>query len=162
MKVKKLTLMAMLLGIALTIFVVEGHFPPPVPIAGVKLGLANIVTLAAMVWLGRREAFVILILRIVIGSMFVANAAGFLYSLAGGLVCFAVMAALAGSLGQNHLWVVSVFGAIGHNAGQIAMAAVIMRSAAVFAYFPILIVSAVVTGTLTGAAAQILTERISP
>ena len=55
-KTKKLALLAALTAVALTIFVAEAQIPPVVPVPGVKLGLANIVTLVTMALLGRREA----------------------------------------------------------------------------------------------------------
>ena len=160
MKTKKLTFMALLLAIALTSFVVEARIPPIVPIAGVKLGLSNIVTLAALVWLGRGEAFTILVLRIVMGSVFAGQAVSFMYSLGGGLLCFLTMAIAMKLLSKKSLWVVSVFGAISHNIGQIAIAAVLTGSIGVIAYLPVLIISGVITGAVTGLAAQLVTERI--
>lgn len=160
MNVKKLTLMAMLLAIALTIFVAEAQLPPPVPIAGVKLGLANIVTLVAIEWLGRREALAILVLRIVLGSIFAGQAVSFIYSISGGLLCFLVMALAYGALGQNRLWVVSVLGALGHNAGQLCAAAILTSAWQVVLYFPVLTISAILTGAFTGLCAQMIVSRI--
>lgn len=162
MNVKKLAFMSILLAVALTIFVAEAHFPPPVPIAGVKLGLANVVTLAALVWLGPKEAFVILALRVSLGSVFTGQAVSFLYSMGGGLLCFAAMYIALGPLGRSRLWVVSVFGALFHNLGQILVAVLLTGSWGVFAYFPILVISGILTGAMTGLAAQILTSRIKP
>ena len=160
MKTKRLTFMALLLAIALTIFVVEAHIPPVVPIAGVKLGLANVVTLAALVWLGRREAFAVLILRIFLGSVFAGQAVSFMYSLGGGILCFLSMTAALSFLGRKKLWVVSVFGALSHNIGQILVAMILTGTVGVIAYLPVLMISGVITGSVTGLAAQLVTERI--
>ena len=62
MKTRKLVILAMLLAFSLIIFVIEMQLPPLAPIPGIKLGLANIITLIALVWFGRREAFILLIL----------------------------------------------------------------------------------------------------
>ena len=110
MNVKKLTKMAMLLSLALIIFIIESFLPPLAPIPGIKLGLANIITLIAIYYMGRRDAFVILVLRIVLASMYSGGMAGFLYSMAGGMVCFAVMGLCSLSLGENRMWVVSISG----------------------------------------------------
>ncbi len=160
--VKRLTLSALLLGVALTIFVAEAQLPPPVPIAGVKLGLANIVTLAALVWLGRSEAFSILIMRIFLGSVFAGQAVSFIYSLCGGLLCFLIMAAAISRFGREGLWIVSVMGAVAHNIGQILAAVFMLHSLAVAAYLPVLTASGIITGTFTGLAAQLLTDRVNP
>ncbi len=159
MNTKKLTIMALLLAIALTVFVIEAHVPPPVPIPGVKLGLANIVTLAALVLLGRKEALTVLLLRIVLGSVFAGQAVSFLYSISGGLLSFLTMSAALRFLGRERLWVVSVLGAIAHNGGQILAAALLIGPGAA-AYLPILLIFAVLTGTFTGLAAQLLTARL--
>lgn len=160
MKTRKLTVMALLLACALALFVAEAHIPPPVPIAGVKLGLANIVTLAALVWFGRREAMELLLCRIVLASLFAGQAVSFIYSLSGGIVCFAVMAAALPLLGRERLWVVSVLGAIGHNIGQIAAAAALIRSWQVLAYLPVLLISGILTGAFTGFCATLVTRRL--
>lgn len=162
MKVKKLTFMAMLLAVALTIFTVEAQIPPPVPIAGVKLGLANVVTLAALVWLGRGEALTVLTLRVILAGVFAGQAVSFLYSMTGGLLCFAAMSLVLKLLGRERLWVVSVFGALFHNLGQILVAAALTGTWAVLAYLPVLMISGVITGAVTGLAAQMLTSRIKP
>ena len=160
MNVKKLTTMALLLSLALVIFVAESFLPPLVPMPGVKLGLANIITLAAVYLLGRKEAFAILVLRIVLASVFSGGMSGFLYSMAGGLVCFAVTALLSMKLKENRMWVVSVFGAIGHNIGQIAVACIVIGSAYIMWYIPFLVISAIITGVFTGIAAQASTAHI--
>ena len=160
MKTKKLTVTAILLGLALIIFVIEAQLPPLAPIPGIKLGLANIITLIAIYVLGRKEAFLILLLRIILGSIFTGGFAGFLYSMSGGIVCFAVMASASLKLGENSMWVVSVFGAIGHNIGQIAVACFVIGSAQVVWYLPVLMISAVLTGTFTGIAAQFTTRQL--
>lgn len=160
MNTKKLTFMALLLAVALTVFAVEAQIPPLVPIAGVKLGLANVVTLTALVWLGRKEAFILLMLRIILGNVFAGQAVSFIYSMCGGLLCFLVMALCLKPLGRERLWVVSVLGAIAHNIGQILAAMALTGTAAVIVYLPVLLISAVVTGAFTGLAAQILTSRL--
>ena len=79
-KTKKLAFMALLTAMALTIFVLEAQIPAPVPIPGVKLGLANIITLTAMVLMGRKEAGIILAMRILMGATKFEEAAA-------GIVC---------------------------------------------------------------------------
>ena len=154
MRTKKTALLAVLTGIALTIFILEAQLPPLVPIAGVKLGLANVITLFTLVTLGRREAFTVMILRVILGSIFAGSVTSFLYSAAGALVCFAAMSAAAYIFKDGMTWLISVIGAIGHNIGQIAMAVIITQTAQVIWYLPILLISAVITGTFTGLVTQ--------
>lgn len=142
----------MLTSLALIIFIVEAQLPPLAPIPGIKLGLANVVTLVTLVWFGRKEAFTVLMLRITLGSVFAGQMMSFMYSMAGGLLCFAVMALLLSVL-KKQLWVISVFGALAHNVGQIAVAVIITGTWQIIGYLPILAVSAVITGAFTGIAA---------
>lgn len=161
MKAKKLTLMSMFLGFSLVIFILEVQIPPILPIPGIKLGLANVITLLSLFWLGRKETFIILVLRVILSAVFAGNAVGFIYSLAGGILAFAVMSVSAGILGERLMWTVSIIGAIGHNTGQIAAACFIMKTPALIWYLPVLLISAVITGAFTGAAAQLTYRHLN-
>ena len=125
---KRLAVLAMFTAIALTIFVAEAQIPPVVPIPGVKLGLANIVTLIAMALLGRRQAGEILLVRIVLGSVFTGGVSAMLFSIAGGVLAYLVMCLTIRRLPERLLWVVSVLAAFGHNAGQLLVAVWVTRS----------------------------------
>ena len=160
MKTKKLVYMALLCAVSLTIFVAEAQIPAPVPIPGVKLGLANIVTVYAMFTLGPGPALMILLVRIALGCMFTGQAAAFLYSLAGGLFCWCVMLALRRVLTVRQIWVCSVFGAVFHNLGQICAAVLITKTPQIAIYLPVLAVSGIITGLLTGLCAQMLANRL--
>ncbi len=105
---KRLAVLAMFTAIALTIFVAEAQIPPVVPIPGVKLGLANIVTLIAMALLGRRQAGEILLVRIVLGSVFTGGVSAMLFSIAGGVFAYLVMCLTMRRFPERLLWVVSV------------------------------------------------------
>ena len=128
MKTKKLVFMALLTAISLGIWVVEAQIPAPVPVQGVKLGLANIITLAAMALLGRKEAALVLGARIVLGSLFAGSFSAILFSLAGGLLAWGIMALTLGFFEEKQLWIVSVFGALGHNAGQLLAAVAVTKT----------------------------------
>lgn len=159
-KTKKLVVMALLTAVELTIWVIEGQIPPPIPVPGVKLGLASVVTLTAMVLLGRREAGCILLMRILLGSLFAGSFSAVLFSLAGGAVSWAVMSALKGLFPEKLLWVVSVFGAIGHNAGQLLAAVAVTGTPGLFWYGPALLAAAIVTGAFTGVGAMYLVRAL--
>lgn len=150
MNTKKLTVLSLLISIALIIYIIEAQLPPLTPVPGIKMGLSNIITLITMVWLGKKEAFTVLILRIVIGSIFAGLMISFVYSLSGGILCFLIMALLINILKKGQIWVVSILGAIAHNAGQIFAAIFMTSTWQVIYYFPILVISAVITGAFTG------------
>lgn len=156
----KLVFMALLTAIELTVWVIEGQIPAPIPVPGVKLGLASVVTLTAMVLLGRREAGVILLARVLLSALFAGNASALLYSLTGGAASWCVMALLLGLFPEKLLWVVSVFGAIGHNAGQLAAAVAVTGTTGLLWYGPALLAAAILTGVFTGLGSMYLVRAL--
>ena len=144
-KTKKLVLMALLTAVALTVFVIENQIPAPVPIPGVKLGLANIITLVAMVLLGKKEAGAILLMRILMGAMFAGSPSTLLFSAAGGALAYLVMCLTVGLFPEKQLWIVSALAALAHNAGQLLTCALVVKTPGVLAYAPILAASGVLT-----------------
>ena len=159
-KTKKLCFMAVLTAIALTIFMIENQLPSPVPIPGIKLGLANIITLTAMAILGRKEAGAILAARIIMGAIFAGSPSTFICSAAGGILAYIVMCVTIGLFKENQLWIVSALAAIAHNAGQLGACALIVKTPGIFAYAPILAASGVITGVFTGFAAIYLIRAV--
>jgi len=152
-KTKQVALCALLIALALGLSYVERFIPLQlvVPLPGVKLGLANIVTLMALYFLGPRTAFTVLVLRCFLGSLFGGGISGLAFSLTGGLLAMCSMALLR-RVPFLSVYGVSVCGAAAHNLGQILAAMVLLGSAYVAAYLPLLLTVAVGTGLVTGAA----------
>lgn len=161
MKTGKTVQLALLTALALIIFVVELQIPNPFPIPGVKLGLANIITVYAVYHYRAREVFLVVLIRILLGTVFSGNMAAMLYSLAGGMLCLVGMLPLKRLLSEKYLWVLSVLGAVFHNIGQIA-AACLIAGWGVLAYLPFLLVSGCLAGAFTGVCAQLVVRRIAP
>ena len=160
MNAKRLTFGALLTAIALTIFLIEAQIPPLVPIHGVKLGLANIVTVYAMFALGPIDTLLILLSRILLGSLF-AGGMTLPYALAGGLLCYCAMLVLRRILTLQQLWVCGAIGAIFHNLGQIGVAILITRTPQLLYYYlPLLTATGILAGAFTGLCAQLLLKRI--
>lgn len=159
-RVRRLALCALLTAIALTIFVVEAQFPLPVPVPGLKLGLSNVVTLFALAVFGWKEALAILLVRVFLGNLIAGQITSLLYSLAGGIFSFVCMALILRILRQNQLWVAGGIGGVAHNAGQMAVAVAVTQTPALLAYFPVLMLCGILTGTLTGLCAQILNQKL--
>jgi heptaprenyl diphosphate synthase len=160
MKARETALVGALSAIALTIFVLEAQLPPVVPLPGIKLGLANVVTLTAMAVLGRRDAGLVLLVRVVLGSLFAASPSTILFSACGGLLAWAVMAALIGLFPENLLWGVSILAAVAHNAGQLAAAVFVTGTPSILVYAPALLAAGIAAGAFTGAAAVYLTKAL--
>lgn len=159
MKTKKLAVMALLSAIALTIFVIEAQIPPIVPLPGVKLGLANIVTVYAVFAMGPGEAAAILFVRIFLGAVFAGNFSSIIYSAAGGLCAILTTIALRKLLNKRQLWVAGCLGAIAHSIGQMAAAVLITGTPSIVIYLPAMIACGIVTGLFTGLCAQLLVNR---
>ena len=160
MKTKKLTTMAMLTAVSMIIFLVEAQIPLPVPVPGVKLGVANVITLFALWTLGAREAGAILLIRVVLGNIVAGSFSAMLFSLAGGGLCWVVMSLMKPLFSLRQLWVLSIFGALGHNAGQLAVAIGISGTVSVAVYAPVLVIAGIVTGCFTGKCAQLVREHM--
>lgn len=159
MTARRLTRNALLTAVALILFTVEAQLPAPVPIPGVKLGLANIVTAWAVCLLGPWDALCILLCRILLGGLFAGNLMVLLYSLTGGLLSFCALLILRRLTSKEQLWICGTLSAVAHNAGQIAAAVFVTASPAVLAYFPFLVVSGMISGLFTGLCAQFLVSR---
>lgn len=159
MKARKPALLGLLTAVALTIFLVEAQLPPVLPVPGVKLGLANIVTVFTVFALGPGEGILVLAARIFLGAVFCGNFSSILYSAAGGACAIAVTIALRRILTQKQLFVAGCLGAMAHSVGQITMAALVLGTASVFVYLPVLLAVSLVTGLFTGLCAQFLVDR---
>ena len=160
MRLRKLTVTALLTAAALVMFVLESQLPPLTAIPGIKPGLSNIFTLFAMETVGLGWAFGLLLIRVTLGCVMTGQGMALLYSLSGGLCAYAVMLLLKNRLTGQKLWVRSVFGALAHNLGQLAAAAVIAKTSAVWSYLPVLLPAAILAGSLTGLCAQLILRRL--
>ena len=154
---RSIALCAVLTALALGLSTLENLFPVTliVPLPGVKLGLANIVTVFALYELGAVPALTILAARCLLGGIFAGNLSALLFSLLGGFTAMLVMIALH-ALPRLSVYGVSVGGAAAHNCGQVAAAMLTLGSAAPLAYLPFLLLVSVFTGALTGFVAALL------
>ena len=159
MKIRKMTLLACLSAIALTIFMVEAQIPALVPIPGIKLGLANIVTVFAVFALGPGEGAAVLFVRIFLGAVFAGNFSTIFYSAAGGACAIGVTIVLRKLLKKEQLWIAGCLGAIAHSTGQMAMAVALTSTPGLMVYLPVMIAVSILTGAFTGLCAQFLVNR---
>jgi heptaprenyl diphosphate synthase len=154
MKTKTVARFAMLTALALVLGYLESLIPIAPTIPGIKLGLGNTVLLYAVYMASPLESAMLMVCKVALSSlMFGGGFSAMLYSLAGGILSLAVMLLLV-RLPKVGVIGVSACGAICHNLGQIAMASLILGVGAVWAYFPILVISGLVMGPITGAVAK--------
>ncbi|MCI9295084.1 MAG: Gx transporter family protein [Lawsonibacter sp.] len=156
-----MTRLALLTAIALTIFLAEAQLPALTAVPGVKLGLANIVTVYAMFALGPGDALLVLSGRVFLGAVFSGQMMTLIYSAAGGFLSWCVLCLLRKLLTGEQIWLASPVVAVFHNLGQLLAAAAVLRSWAVMAWLPYLIIAAILAGLFTGVAAQALLRRLS-
>lgn len=159
MKTRKLTTLALLSAVALTIFVIELQIPPLVPIPGVKLGLANIVTVFAVFAFRGRDGALVLAVRIFLGAVFAGNFSTIFYSAAGGAMAILTTIGLKRILTNRQLWVAGAMGAVAHSIGQMAMAVALTATPGLVIYLPMMIVCSIITGVFTGLCAQFVLNR---
>jgi len=144
-------------GLLTAMALMLGYFERFIPIApgipGIKLGLANTVLLYAVYLMDAKSAWLLMVAKVLLSGFLYAGLSAMLYSLAGGILSLAAMLLLhrAKDLGTVG---VSVGGAVFHNIGQIAVACMAVQSRAVLSYLPVLMVSAIITGVLTGVMAK--------
>lgn len=137
------------IALALVLSYLESLIPVFAAVPGVKLGIANIVTMLAMYKVGVKPAIVISVGRIVLSGILFGNLYVIIYSLAGGTLSICVMIILK-KLKLFSVVGVSVAGAVAHNAGQIIVAVFLMENVNIMYYLPVLIISGVVAGIVVG------------
>ena len=149
----------MLISLAFIFSYLEAMIPIPMPVPGVKLGLANLVTIVGLYTVGIRGTVAVSLVRIVLVGFTFGNASSMIYSLAGGALSLILMI-LVRKTGWFSQIGVSIVGGIGHNIGQLSIAALIVQTAGVFYYLPFLMVAGVVAGAVIGLLGGLVTERI--
>lgn len=154
---RRLALNGLFIAMAMVLSVVERWIPITalIPIPGVKLGLANIVTLFLLFYATWTDAAAVSLLRCLLTALMFGGMASLMFSLGGALLALpAMMLAKAGYPRWFSVIGISVAGAVGHNLGQLGMAALTMKSVSVFSYLPVLLGAALVMGTLTALVAN--------
>lgn len=151
----------LLIALAFIFSYVEALIPLPLPIPGIKLGLANLVNVVGLYTVGIAGTLVVGLLRIVMVGFTFSNPGSMLYALSGGILSLTVMG-LAKKTGWLDKTGVSILGGVFHNIGQLSMAAWITKTAGVFTYLPLLLVAGIITGAVIGVLGGIVTERIAP
>lgn len=160
MKAKRIAELSVLTAVSLIIFIVELQIPNPFPIPGIKLGLANIITVFAVYHYKAYEVAMIVTVRLLLGSVFSGNFMALIYSAFGAFLCLLGMLLLKRMIDEKHIWIASIFGAVLHNTGQIIAAVIVTQTAEIVAYYPFLLVSGCLAGAFTGLCAQLIMPRI--
>ncbi|MEG1560033.1 MAG: Gx transporter family protein [Clostridia bacterium] len=161
MSIKTITTDAIFIAMALAVHYLEGLLPPIIPGIPIRLGLANIFTLLALLHLKKTDAFFITLIRCTLGAVFGGSFIAILYSVAGGMFSYLGMTFLMPIYRKRTVTLigVSVFGAFMFNLGQILIGTLFFSKVMV-AYFPIMTVLSVPTGIIIGIIATIISRRL--
>ncbi len=155
-----LVFISVMASLSLGLYTLESLIPPIVPVPGVKLGLANVITLICLYMIGTKASFAVVLIRILLSSLLFGQPVSLVFSLFGGILSFLVMAILKRFLCEENIWAISVFGAFAHNLGQIIAAVIITSQLSIAYYFLFLIISSVITGVFTGICAQTAVKKL--
>ena len=137
----------------------ENLIPINVAVPGVKLGLANLVTIVSLFKLGLKPTIVISIGRIVLSGVLFGNVTVIIYSLAGAFLSILVMFFVK-KIKIFTVTGVSICGAVAHNFGQIIVAALILENANIMYYMLVLAVIGALAGTAIGILSGIILKNI--
>ena len=157
---KHITVLALFTTIALAVYYAESLLPPIIPIPGIKLGLANIITLILIKKASLKDAFLVLLMRILIAGFLFGQAMSLLYSLAGGIFSLIAMYLIYKLLQGQFTFLTGIFGALFHNLGQLSVAVLLVSGTAPLAYLPFFIISSMITGTFTGLCAHYASKKL--
>lgn len=159
MKTRNVATYGMLIALAFILSYIESIIPIPVPIPGIKIGLANLVVITALFTMGTKQAFVLSMIRIVLVGFTFGNLSTMMFSFAGGMLSWLLMVA-AKRWKRFSMTGVSILGGIGHNIGQILVAMWVINSSVLLYYLPFLIISGLITGAVIGIVGALITANI--
>lgn len=158
---KRIVILGLMVAQALVLSIIESWIPIPLPFPGVKLGLANIITLTVIVFYGFKDALSVVLIRCILSSVFGGGITGFLFSVVGGIFSAVIMYTLykRGSKVFSIIGI-SIAGAVSHNIAQLVIASVIMKDAAIYTILPVLLISGVIMGLFVGLCSSFLEKAL--
>lgn len=159
MKTKRIACLGLLIALAFVLSYVEYLLPLNIGIPGAKVGLANLVVMVALYTLGKKDAALLSVVRVVLVGFTFGNLAMMLYSMAGALLSFVVML-IAKRTKLFSITGVSVLGGVFHNVGQIIVAMFVLETASLLYYLPFLIVIGTISGIVIGVISSMITVRV--
>lgn len=160
-KKKRDAVIIILICNAILISLLELIIPIPIPIPGVKLGLGNIITIIAIAFLDLKDVLIIVFLKCIVVAVLSKGITVLPFSLAGGLLSAVIMWLLYKKMSRVFsIKGISIIGAIVHNIAQLTVASLILREIVILYYLPILLISAIITGLITGSISELTVREI--
>lgn len=157
---KKIAVLALFSALGLIVFIIENQFPP-LFVPGAKMGLANIFSLAALILYGPVEAFIVVAVRTVLGSLFAGNISMLMYSFTGGVISLVLSAILMyAAYPKISVMAISIAAAVVHNIVQNIVYALVTQTALMLGYLPYLALIGVLSGAIVGAVVTIIFKKV--
>lgn len=150
--VQRTALCGLLTAMMLVLGFIESLIPVAAGVPGIKLGLSNGVLIFALYMLDAPTAFVLMVVKVVLSGLMFGGVSAMMYAMAGGVLSMLTMILLKKF--RFHLVIVSMFGAVMHNVGQVLMAMLILQTPRLIYYMAILMFVGLATGAVTGIAAS--------
>ena len=158
-KTQRLSYVTMLAALAIVINLFESMFIPPIQF-GIRFGLANIIALITIQLFGVKELFIVNTMRVTIGSLLRGYIFGSPFWISfGGVLVSTIMIVLCHKMKTSELFM-SILSAIGHSFGQVMIVMFLYHQSGIIALFPVLAISSVATGLLTGYIAKECVKRV--
>lgn len=159
-KTKTIAMAGICTALAMVFSYIEFLLPPvSAAVPGIKMGLPNIVIIFALYRLGMKEACAVSAVRLFLSALLFGSVVSLAYSAAGAVLSLCVMSILKRT-GKFSVVGVSVAGAVLHNAGQILIAMLIMKTAQIGYYFAILAISGTIAGILIGVSSALILKYV--
>lgn len=156
---KLLAVLGVSTAAAMILSYLETLIPMNFAVPGVKIGLANLVTLFLLIKIDWKSAAAVTAVRVLLSSLLFGSFTSLAYSLAGAVLSLAVMRLLKKTERFTALGI-SIAGAVSHNAGQVIMAVILLSTKEIAYWLPVLIVTGTVTGLAVGAVGALLVKKI--
>lgn len=156
---KNITTLGIMASIGILLGYIESFISLPIRVPGIKLGLSNCITVLVLYLFGPIEAFVVLLVRVLLSGFLFGSGFSIIYSLVGGLFSFFIMFLLYKS-DKISIIGLSVLGGVSHNFAQLLLATIVVRSMDALYYLPILIISGIIAGLIVGIVSINLYKRL--
>lgn len=161
MKARDITQIGVLCAIAAVLGYIEALLPPFVPVTGFKIGLANIAVMFTLYRFGKKQAFFVMLVKVLITSLWFSGLNALIYSLSGGV--FSWFAMTFGIKFKMSKVGVGMCGGVFHNIGQIVAACIVLNTNTALYFAPTLLPLGLLSGAFVGLVVRLLikyTEKI--
>lgn len=162
--IRKITYGSILIALAMILGYVERLFPIVIYGIGFKIGISNIITVVSLYLIGPLAAFIIVAIRVILNDILFGTIQRLIFSSAGFILSFVVMAALVKILGdkinKKNIYLISAIGGVCHNIGQLIIAYIFIKNIRLFMLLPMYIIAGIIAGLIVGIISNLILRSI--